>query len=40
MSLIKEEKGTFRITNFMPLTTIVVMVNEKHSICTESHKIH
>ena len=29
MSLIKEEKGTFRITNFVPLTTIVVMVNEK-----------
>ena len=29
MSLIKEEKGTFRITNFMPCTTIVVMVNEK-----------
>ena len=29
MSLIKEEKGTFRITNFVPPTTIVVMVNEK-----------
>lgn len=29
MSLIKEEKGTFRVTNFVPLTTIVVMVNEK-----------
>lgn len=29
MSLIEEEKGTFRITNFVPLTTIVVMVNEK-----------
>ena len=29
MSLIKEEKGTFRITNFVPCTTIVVMVNEK-----------
>ena len=29
MSLIKEEKGTCGITNFMPGTTIVVMVNEK-----------
>ena len=29
MPLTKEEKGTFRITNFVPLTTIVVMVNEK-----------